>query len=149
MSFRYEPAATHRQSSVDLYRTGKAPLIYTFENYCLDLNRRELRRGTEAIPMEPRVFDLLEFLVRNQDRVVNKDELIAAVWNGRIVSDSAITSRINEVHQIPDLLDFGMWIERRIDAPHKILADAVVKLTEQHEHGRPDLCRSRYGDSYR
>jgi DNA-binding winged helix-turn-helix (wHTH) protein/pimeloyl-ACP methyl ester carboxylesterase len=70
-------------------------LIYTFENYCLDLNRRELRRGTEAIPMEPRVFDLLEFLVRNQDRVVNKDELIAAVWNGRIVSDSAITSRIN------------------------------------------------------
>lgn len=70
-------------------------MIYAFENYCLDLNRRELRRGTEAIPMEPRVFDLLEFLVRNQDRVVNKDELIAAVWNGRIVSDSAITSRIN------------------------------------------------------
>ena len=45
--------------------------------------------------MEPQVFDLLEFLVRNRDRVVSKDDLLASVWGGRIVSDSTQASRIN------------------------------------------------------
>ena len=66
-----------------------------FEDYALDADRRELRRGSEAIAVEPQVFDLLIFLVQNRDRVVGKDDLIAAVWDGRIVSDSTLTSRIN------------------------------------------------------
>ena len=41
------------------------------------------------------VFDLLEFLLRNRDRVVSKDEMLAAVWGGRIVSESTLASRIN------------------------------------------------------
>ena len=66
-----------------------------FEDYALDADRRELRRGSEAIAVEPQVFDLLIFLVQNRDRVVGKDDLIATVWDGRIVSDSTLTSRIN------------------------------------------------------
>jgi DNA-binding winged helix-turn-helix (wHTH) protein len=50
--------------------------------------------------MEPQVFDLLVFLVRNQDRVVSKDDLLASVWGGRIVSESTIASRINAVRRI-------------------------------------------------
>ena len=61
----------------------------------LDVDRRELRRGVEAISVEPQVFDLLVYLVQNRDRVVSKDDVIAAVWGGRIVSDSTLTSRIN------------------------------------------------------
>jgi pimeloyl-ACP methyl ester carboxylesterase/DNA-binding winged helix-turn-helix (wHTH) protein len=61
----------------------------------LDSDRRELRRGTELVPVEPQVFDLLLHLLRNRDRVVSKDDLIASVWGGRIVSDSTLTSRIN------------------------------------------------------
>src|SRR5712691_6007572 len=61
----------------------------------LDVDRRELRRGSEPIAVEPQVFDLLVYLVQNRDRVVSKDDLIASVWGGRIVSDSALTSRIN------------------------------------------------------
>src|SRR5712691_6377231 len=61
----------------------------------LDVDRRELRRGSEPIPVEPQVFDLLVCLVQNRDRVVSKDDLIALVWGGRIVSDSTLTSRIN------------------------------------------------------
>ena len=47
------------------------------------------------VHVEPQVFDLLDYLVRNRDRVVSKDDLIASVWGGRIVSDSTLTSRIN------------------------------------------------------
>src|SRR5712691_364809 len=61
----------------------------------LDVDRRELRRGSEPIAVEPQVFDLLVYLVQNRDRVVSKDDLIASVWGGRIVSDSTLTSRIN------------------------------------------------------
>jgi len=48
----------------------------------LDVDRRELRRGSEPIAVEPQVFDLLVYLVQNRDRVVSKDDLIASVWGG-------------------------------------------------------------------
>jgi TolB-like protein/Tfp pilus assembly protein PilF len=70
-------------------------LEYWFEGYALDTARRELRRGTELIAVEPQVFDLLDYLIRHRDGVVSKDDLTVAVWNGRIVSESALTSRIN------------------------------------------------------
>jgi TolB-like protein len=68
---------------------------FLFSDHRLDTSRRELRRGSEAIAVEPQVFDLLVYLVENRDRVVSKDDLIASVWRGRIVSDSTLTSRIN------------------------------------------------------
>ena len=57
--------------------------------------RARAERGTEPVAIEPQVFDLLVYLVQNRDRVVSKDDLIAAVWGGRIVSESTLTSRIN------------------------------------------------------
>jgi len=66
-----------------------------FCDHTLDPDRRELRRGSEPIAVEPQVFDLLIHLIRNRDRVVSKDDLIASVWDGRIVSESTLTSRIN------------------------------------------------------
>ena len=70
-------------------------MVLRFGDHVLDIERRELRRGAEPIPLEPQVFDLLVYLVRNRDRVVSKDDLIDSVWGGRIVSDSALTSRLN------------------------------------------------------
>jgi TolB-like protein/Tfp pilus assembly protein PilF len=75
-------------------------LLFWFEDYALDTDRRELRRGSALLSMEPQVFDLLEFLVRNRDRVVSKDDLLASVWGGRIVSDSTLASRINAARRI-------------------------------------------------
>jgi TolB-like protein len=78
-------------------------LRYLFEDYTLSSERRELHRGTDAVPITPQVFDLLEYLIRNRERVVSKDELISAVWNGRIVSDAALTTRLNAArHAIGD-----------------------------------------------
>ncbi|UVO29712.1 winged helix-turn-helix domain-containing protein [Bradyrhizobium arachidis] len=68
---------------------------YLFENYIFDTDRRELRRGAEMIPLAPQVFDLLAYLIRNRERVVSKDDLIRAIWNGRAVSDAALTTRLN------------------------------------------------------
>jgi len=68
---------------------------FLFSDHRLDTDRRELHRGAEAVALEPQVFDLLVHLIESRDRVVSKDDLIAAVWGGRIVSDSTLTSRIN------------------------------------------------------
>ena len=68
---------------------------YLFAGHILDKDRRELRRDGKTVAIEPQVFDLLIYLIENRDRVVSKDDLIASVWNGRIVSDSSLTSRIN------------------------------------------------------
>ena len=69
-------------------------MIYLFVGRSLDTNRRELRRGTDPVAVQPQVFDLVLYLIRHRERVVTKDELIAAVWHGRIVSESTISSRI-------------------------------------------------------
>jgi TolB-like protein len=68
---------------------------FLFDDQVVDVERRELRRGAKAIGVEPQVFDLLIYLLENRDRVVSKDDLIASVWGGRIVSESTLTSRIN------------------------------------------------------
>src|SRR5581483_3856609 len=71
------------------------PMAIAFDEYQLDPRRRELRRGPNPVVVEPQVFDLLAYLIEHRDRVVGKDELISTVWAGRIVSDSALASRIN------------------------------------------------------
>src|SRR5262249_8857299 len=72
---------------------------FVFADCVLDTDRRELRRGRRPIAVEPQVFDVLIHLIQHRDRVVSKDELIASVWGGRIVSDSTLTSRINAVRK--------------------------------------------------
>jgi TolB-like protein/class 3 adenylate cyclase len=74
-------------------------LEFVFGDHLLDIDRRELRRGGELIAIEPQVFDLLVYLVQNRHRVVSKDDLVEAVWGGRIVSESTLTSRINAVRR--------------------------------------------------
>jgi len=72
---------------------------FAFGEHVLDVERRELRRGGDPVAVEPQVFDLIVYLVQNRDRVVTKDELLDAVWGGRIVSESALTARINAVRR--------------------------------------------------
>jgi pimeloyl-ACP methyl ester carboxylesterase/DNA-binding winged helix-turn-helix (wHTH) protein len=82
-----------------LPRSEAAEVQYIFENQVLDANRRELRREGELIAVGPLVFDLLLYLVQNRDRVVTKDDMIASIWEGRIVSDSTLDSCINSARR--------------------------------------------------
>src|SRR5229473_2021206 len=70
-------------------------MIISFDDCEIDVERREFRRAQIAVHVEPQVFDLLVYLAQNRDRVVSKDEIFASIWEGRIVSDSTLTSRIN------------------------------------------------------
>ena len=73
---------------------------FAFGEHVLDIERRELRRGGVLIEVEPQVYDLLAYLIAQRDRVVSKDNLLEAIWGGRIVSDSALTTRINAVRRV-------------------------------------------------
>jgi len=79
---------------------GIGSLRYFFENFALDTDRRELRRGADMVLTSPQVFDLLEYLIRNRERVVSKDDLVSAIWKGRIVSDAALTTRLNAARSV-------------------------------------------------
>jgi DNA-binding winged helix-turn-helix (wHTH) protein len=70
-------------------------LRYYFEDCVLDTDQRELRRKSSLVSVEPQVFDLLVHLMRHRERVVTKDDLLAALWRGRIVSESTLANRIN------------------------------------------------------
>ncbi len=68
---------------------------YLFEDFVLDTDRRELRRGPEAVSIAPQSFDLLVHLIQNRAHVTSKDDLIAAVWGRRVVTDAALATRLN------------------------------------------------------
>ena len=73
---------------------------FRVNDFVLDLRKFELRKDGRLVHVEPQVLSLLFLLVENRDRLVTKDELIAAVWQGRAVSDSAISSRIKSARQL-------------------------------------------------
>src|SRR3974390_674074 len=74
-------------------------MLLQFNKFVLDTDRRELRGPAGAIHVEPQVFDLLFYFAGNANRVIGKDELIKHVWQGRIVSDAALNSRINSARK--------------------------------------------------
>jgi len=74
-------------------------MIYTFGRFELDLATVELRAGGKAVSVEPQVFALLALLAGNSDRLVTKDEIIEKVWDGRVVSDAAVASRVKSARQ--------------------------------------------------
>ena len=74
-------------------------MIFRFADFEIDIARHELRRGEDLVSIEPQVFDLLVHLLRNRNRIVNKSELVDAVWMGRIVSEATLSSRISAARQ--------------------------------------------------
>jgi TolB-like protein len=68
---------------------------FRFADFEIDVAQIELRQRGEAVPIEPQVFDLLVHLVRNCNRIVSKSELIDTIWQGRAISDAALSSRIS------------------------------------------------------
>lgn len=74
-------------------------MIHIFGDFELDTELYELRRAGEVQPLEPQVFDVLAYLIAHRDHVVGKDDLLENIWPGRIVSDSALTSRLKTARQ--------------------------------------------------
>ncbi len=102
---------------------------YEFGEHSVDVDRHELRRGGAQIAIEPQVFDLIVYLLRNRERVVSRDDLIAGVWGGRIVSDSAVTTRINAARRALGDSGAAQTVIRTV--PRK----GVRFVAEAQEHG--------------
>src|SRR3984957_17165394 len=75
-------------------------MIYRFGPFELDTAKVELRSGGEVCSVEPQVFALLALLVDNRERLVSKDEIIEKVWDGRVVSEAAVASRIKSARKV-------------------------------------------------
>jgi DNA-binding winged helix-turn-helix (wHTH) protein len=86
-------------SSIFLKSGGGNRMAYRIGDYTLDLQTYTLRRGEEEVSVEPQAFGILACLIKHRDRVVTKDELITAVWDGRIISDATLSSRISLARQ--------------------------------------------------
>src|SRR5262249_56388850 len=72
-------------------------------SYALDAERRDLSRSGKRVALERQVFDILLYLLENRHRVVTRDDVLRAVWRGRVVSESTLSSRITAVrHAIGD-----------------------------------------------
>ena len=74
-------------------------MIYRFSDCLLDPERRRLLRGGAEQHIEPQVFDLLILLIQSEGRTVTKDDLVDRIWDGRAISDDAITSRIKSARK--------------------------------------------------
>jgi TolB-like protein len=74
-------------------------MIYKFENFELDIDRYELRENGVPVAIQPQVFALLALLVANSDRMISKEEMIEKIWNGRVISEAALSSRVKSVRK--------------------------------------------------
>ena len=74
-------------------------MTYQFDQFELDMARFELREDGAVQPLEPQVFALLAYLIEHRERLVPKNELFEKIWEGRVVTDSALTSRIKSARQ--------------------------------------------------
>ena len=117
---------------------------YRFDDFQLDTEQFELKKSGELVHCEPQVLELLVFLIANRAQMVSKDELLNAVWAGKVVSDSALSSRIKMARQ---LLDDDGQKQRYIRTVHRkgfrFVADVVTddgfqpaNSTDQTDQGR-------------
>ncbi len=74
-------------------------MIFRFDPFELDMTRFELRKDGEPCPLEPQVFALLAYLIEHRERFVSKDEIFEKLWDGRVVTDSALASRVKSARK--------------------------------------------------
>ena len=107
---------------------------YFFDQFVLDTDVRELSGPGRTVKVEPKVFDLLLHLVENRDRVVSKDELVTAVWDGRFISEATLSSAVRSARKA--LGDNGK-IQRFVRTLHGHGFRFVAPVVETSAEGPP------------
>ena len=101
--------------------------IYRFGDFELDVAKHQLRSISKVNAIEPQVFKLLNLLIENRDRVVTKDEIIEVIWNGRAISDAAVTSRIRSARAaIGDDGRTQRWIKTRHGVGFRFVGNVTI-----------------------
>ena len=116
--------------------TGLPVMRYQSENFILDTDDYSLTRNGVSHPIEPQVFDLLVYLIENRNRVVTREELLDQLWNGRIVSDSAINARLKEARKAVGDSGKGQRVIKTIHRRgYQFIADVNVTSSDDRENG--------------
>ena len=101
-----------------------------FDPFELDTDHAELRSGSELVKLEPKVFRLLRLLVENNERVIGKEEMIAAVWAGRFISDAAVSTALKAVRKaLGDDGDRQVFIRTVRGVGHRFVAPVRIRPT--------------------
>jgi Tol biopolymer transport system component/DNA-binding winged helix-turn-helix (wHTH) protein len=101
--------------------------VYEFGDIRVDLGRMAATRGDAAIPIEPKAFDVLVYLVEHRDHLVSKDELLEAVWPGTFVTPNVLTRAIAQIRKaIGDDADAARYIETAAKRGYRFIAPVVV-----------------------
>lgn len=74
-------------------------MLYRFDEFELDIENYELRHNGAAQHVEPKVFDFIHFLIQHTDRVLTREEIIKEIWQGRIISDTTISSCVKSARK--------------------------------------------------
>src|SRR5689334_24723935 len=73
---------------------------YQVAEYLIDTARYRISHGETVLPAEPKVFDLLVYLIRHRDRVLSREELFKEVWDGREVSDATLSNHVKSARKV-------------------------------------------------
>jgi DNA-binding winged helix-turn-helix (wHTH) protein len=90
------------------------PMRYIFGDYCLDTQCYELHRSSVLIPLRPKIYQILVYLLRHYDRVVLKHELLEHVWPGQSVGDAALHSYIMDIRKVLGDVGNGQHVLRTL-----------------------------------
>lgn len=133
-------------------------MIFKFGEYELDRQRAELRLLGETIPLQRKVYLLLLFLIENRERMVTRDDILEEVWDGRIVAESTIDSRIKAArHAIGDngtdqrliktLRGRGLRFVAQVSETGIQPADTIVGAPPRRSSNRPSIAVMPFEDS--
>ena len=141
------PARDEQASPVSAYPqpSGGRAVWYAFDDYILDAQRYELHRAGKPVPLRPKPFEVLAYLLAHRDRIVPKDELLEHLWAGRFVEDSTLNSCIKEVRRaigdsgaVPRLLRTVRGRGYRFVAPVEERPNAQAGTMGGTPQSRPD-----------
>jgi DNA-binding winged helix-turn-helix (wHTH) protein len=89
----------HQRSTLKRYLPGSLTMIYVFADCVLDEALQELRRAGQVVAVEPKVFEVLVYLLQHRDRIVTKEELFEQCWPDTFVSEAALNRCLTKVRQ--------------------------------------------------
>jgi len=100
---------------------------YDFGDVSLDFNRMTVTRGGSPVSIEPKVFDLLRFLIAHRDRLVTKEELLEGVWPGTFVAPNALTRAVAQLRKaLGDDAEEPRYIETVAKRGYRFIAPVVI-----------------------
>lgn len=116
---------------------GALSMIYRFGEFELDAEAFRLRSAEGPVPAEPQAIEFLLFMIRNRDRMVSKDELHQVFWNGRFVSDAALSTLVRSARRV--LGDTGRdqtYIETEYGRGFRFAAEVTEAAEGLHDRAR-------------